>query len=70
MSGQEESHQPRRSGKDANRSRPRTQKAREQHDPNTLAEDILFVGGDLITVYYQVEDDIYDVTISWDEAKN
>jgi hypothetical protein len=44
-------------------------KAREQHDPNTLAENILFVGGNLISVYYQEGDGIYDVTISWDEAK-
>jgi hypothetical protein len=28
-------------------------KAREQYDPNELTDDILFVGGDLITVYYQ-----------------
>jgi hypothetical protein len=45
-------------------------KAREQHDPNELTDDnILFVGGDLITVYYQEGDDIYDVTVSWDEAE-
>jgi hypothetical protein len=47
MSGQEETYQPRRSGKYAKKGGPRTEKSPRtiKHDPNTLAEDILFVGG-------------------------
>jgi hypothetical protein len=45
-------------------------KARKQHDPyDELADGILFVGGDLVTVFYEEGDDIYDVTVSWDEAQ-